>query len=175
MQKLSTELVGKPVYSVQSGELLGILTGFILQSGDLKMVAFTVKVASSQEIHYLLPGDIRYFNAQKILIDSLQNLSVFVDLVRHQHAITENYNIIGKKVETSSGKKLGKVVSFLFDPAHYYVTKINVSPPILQRILTTSLLIARADIVETKAKVIIVKENLAKIKKTAPVVLPQGN
>ncbi len=175
MQKLSTDLMGKPVYSVQSGEPLGLLTGFILQSGDLKMVALTIKVPSSQDVHYLLPADIRYFNTQKILVDSLQNLSVFADLVRHQHAITESYDLIGKKVETASGKKLGKVASFLFDPAHYYVTKINVTPPLLQRVLTTSLLIARADIVETKAKVIIVKENLAKVKKTAPVVLPQGN
>jgi len=175
MQKLSTELLGKPVYSVQSGEQLGIFTDFILQSGDLKIVACTIKVMSSQEVHYLLPADIRYFNTEKILIDSVQKLSVFADLVRHQEAIAHNYNLIGKKVETVSGKKLGKVLNFLFDPAHYYITKINVSPPILQRILTTSLLIDRADIVETKTKVIIVKENLAKIKKTTSAVLPQGS
>jgi len=173
MQKLSSELVGRPIVSVQSSQHLGTLTGFILSNEDLKIVACTVAVPGTKNVHYLLPNDIRFFNAQKILVDSHQNLSEFADLVRYQHTITDNYMLIGKKVETTAGKKLGKVTSFLFDPAHYYVTKLGVTPPLFKKFLVTHLLIDRADIIETKKNTIIVKENVAKIKKSAPAVLPQ--
>jgi sporulation protein YlmC with PRC-barrel domain len=136
------------------------------------MAVCSVQSLDSRVPLYLLPTDIRFFNEQKILIDSDQKLSEFEDLVRYQHVITEHYSVIGKHVITSSGKKLGKVRDFLFDPSHYFLTKLVISPPLLRKFLVASLLIDRNDIIETKKNHIIVKENLAKIKKASPSVLP---
>jgi len=156
MQKLSSELLSKPIVGVQNAETLGILTGFIVKSSDFKIVVCIVTSTVSKNKLYLLPSDIRLVNNDKIIIDSHQKLSDFEDLIRYQHDITENYNVIGNKVETSSGKKLGRVSDFIFDPAHFYISKLYVKPGF-------------------KKNTIIVKDNCAKIKKTSPSVLPQSS
>lgn len=175
MQKLSSDFIGKPIVSVQGAEIIGILSSVIIKPSDFKMIVCVVSPLISKNKLYLLPGDIRLFNNDKIIIDSHQKLSEFEDLVRYQHDIINNYNVIGKKVETTSGKRLGKVSSFMFDPAHYYISKLYVRPGILKSIVVTNLLIDRADVVDTKKNTIIVKDNFAKIKKTSPSVLPQSS
>lgn len=175
MQKLSSELLSKPIVGVQNAETLGILTGFIVKSSDFKIVVCIVTSTVSKNKLYLLPSDIRLVNNDKIIIDSHQKLSDFEDLIRYQHDITENYNVIGNKVETSSGKKLGRVSDFIFDPAHFYISKLYVKPGLLKSLMITNLLIDRADVVDVKKNTIIVKDNYAKIKKTSPSVLPQSS
>ncbi len=175
MQIIASEFIGLNVVSVQSAEVLGVINGFVLKPEDLKIIVFSLQTFSSREKHYLLPRDIRHFNNQKVLIDSLQNISEFSDLVRYQHDITNDYALIHKPVETVGGKKLGRVVDYMFDPAHYYITKLKVRPRLLSGIFVSSLLIDRSSIVETKQNVIIVKDNFAMIKKTATVPLPQNS
>lgn len=172
MQVLSTQFIAKPIMSVQSSDILGTVKGLIIKQESLKIVAIAVKVGKSNNEHYLLPADIRFFNKEKILVDSYQKLSEFEDLVRYQYDITNNYNLIAKKVKTSSGKKLGKVKEFMFDPAHWFVTKLSIKPQFVRNVFYTKLLIDREDIVKTEDRAIIVKDNYAKLKKPAAVVLP---
>lgn len=173
MQKLASEFIGLPIVSVQNADNLGNVTGLIIKSNDLKIILCTVTVIGSREKHYLLPRDIRHFNNQKVLVDSIQNVSEFTDLVRYQHDIANNYELISKRVVSVNGKNIGKVINFIFDPDNFYVTKLNVKPGILKNLLVTNLLIDRASIVETQKNVILIKDNFAKVKKTASVALPQ--
>ena len=172
MQKLSSEFIGLPVVSVQSSDELGRVTGLIIKSEDLKIVLCEVLIPTTRTQHFLLPRDIRFFNEEKVLVDSIQNITEFDDLVRYQHTITDNYELLGKRVETTTGKKLGRVRNFTFDPTHFMVNKLHVKPNIFKSLMVTSLLIDRSSIIETKKDVIVVKENYAKVKKTAPVALP---
>ncbi len=175
MQKLSSDLLEKPVVGVQNAEILGTINGFIVRPDDFKIVVCIVTPIVSKTKLYLLPSDIRLVNNNKIIIDSHQKLSEFEDLVRYQHDITNNYNVIGNKVETTTGKKLGRVKDFIFDPAHFYISKLYVRPRIFKTFLVTNLLIDRADVIDVKKNTIIVKDNFAKIKKASPSVLPQSS
>ncbi len=172
MQKLCSNFIGLPIVSVQSSEPLGMLSDLVIKSEDLKIVLIIV-TTSAKEKKYLLPRDIRFFNNQKVLVDSIQNISDFDDLVRYQNDIIHNYTLIGKRVVSASVKRIGKVTNFSFDPAHFYVTKLNVTPGLFKNFLVTNLLIDRSSIVETKKNMIVVKDNFAKIKKTATAPLPQ--
>ncbi len=172
MQILSSQFVGKPIISVQTSEIIGYIKDMVTKQEDLKIVALCVSQPHQKESYYLLPSDIRFFNKDKVIVDSFQKLSEFSELVRYQHDITSNYRIIKKRVKTSSGKKLGRVVDYMFDPAHYFVTKLNVKPLLLQNIVYTKLLIDRDDIIDTQKNYIIVKDNFAKLKKPATAVLP---
>ncbi len=174
MQKLSSSFIGLPVVSVQSSEPLGLLSDLVVKSEDLKIVLLVVSShAKSKSKKYLLPRDIRFFNNKKVLIDSVQNLSDFDELVRYQNDILNSYRLPGKRVESASEKKIGKVTNFSFDPAHFYVTKLNVNPGFFKNFLVTNLLIDRSSIVETKKNTIVVKDNFAKVSKTATAPLPQ--
>ncbi|MDQ5943815.1 MAG: PRC-barrel protein [Patescibacteria group bacterium] len=175
MQKLSSDLLEKPVVGVQNAEILGTITGFIVRPDDFKIAVCIVTPLVSKSKLYLLPSDIRLVNNNKIIIDSHQKLSEFEDLVRYQHDITNNYSVIGNKVETTTGKKLGRVKDFIFDPAHFYISKLYVRPRIFKTFLVTNLLIDRADVIDVKKNTIIVKDNFAKIKKASPSVLPQSS
>ena len=175
MQKLSSELLEKPVVGVQNSEVLGTISGFIINSSDFKIIVCIVSSPISKHRLYLLPSDIRLVSHDKIIIDSHQKLSEFEDLIRYQHVITQGYNVIGCKVSTTSGKRLGRVKDFIFDPAHFYISKLYVNPGILKAFIVTNLLIDRADVIDVRKNTIIVKDNYAKIKKASPSVLPQSN
>jgi len=175
MQKLSSDLLTKPVVGVQNAEILGTITGFVIRPDDFKIVVCVVTPIISKTKMYLLPSDIRLVNDNKVIIDSHQKLSEFEDLVRYQHDITNNYTVIGNKVETSNGKKLGRVKDFIFDPAHFYISKLYVRPRMLKVFLVTNLLVDRADVIDVKKNTIIVKDNFAKLKKESPSVLPQNS
>lgn len=172
MQVLFTQFVGKPVIGVQNSDHLGILKDVVIKQESLKIIALAVSLKHKKESYYLLPNDIRFFNKDKILVDSFQKLSELSELIRYENDILHNYKIIGKKVQTVSKKKLGKVSNYMFDPAHYYVTKLSVKPNIFKSFLYTKLLIDRDNIIDTNKKYITVRDNYAKLKKSVPAVLP---
>jgi len=173
MQKRIEDFLGKPVVSIQSAAILGTIVNLVIQSGDLKIVACEISVQNTKEKLYLLPNDIRFLNNDKVLINSVQSLTEFDDLVRYQHNILHNYQLTGKQVETVSGKKLGKVVGYVFDADHFIVKKLSVKQGMFKSLIATDLLIDIADIIDTKPKMIVVKDNLIDLKKASPSVLPQ--
>lgn len=171
MQKLCSELIGGMVFGIQNGQEIGRISNFVVSSSDLKIIAYVVEPNFTKNNLYLLPGDIRLMDGPKVLVNSEENLSEFDELIRFQHAITENYKIITSRVITSSGKRIGKVIDFMFDSEISYITKISVVPTLLKKLLVTNLLIDRADIVDTKPGLIIVKDNLVKSSESSAKVL----
>lgn len=173
MQHLHSGIIGKPIMSITGAEILGIVTGIVIKPQSLHMIACELKVPMEKAHQYLLFNDIRYFNNQKILVNDKHAISEYADLVRYQDDIDNNYQLVGKRVQTVSGKRLGKVTNFVYDAQHFFVCKLHVAPTLFKSLLITKHIIDRNDIIETKPRAIIVKDSLASIKKTTPSILPQ--
>jgi ribosomal 30S subunit maturation factor RimM len=105
-----------------------------------------------------------------MIIDSHQNLSEPEELLRHQEVLNHPFTLVGCKVVTQGGKKLGRVKDFSTDTQHFFVNKLNVVAPFWMLPFNNRFLIDRADIVDVEKSRIVVKD--AAIKATEAVTKP---
>jgi len=174
MQLLASSLIGVNVLSIHSGQNLGKIAGWLVASKDLKIELFIVEVLDKKQL-YLMTADIRSLGVgakSLVIIDSADKLSEKEDLLRHQDIIESKFNLMGLKVVTQSGKKVGKVKDLSIDYQDFFILKLHIKAKVLQRITNERLMIDRTDIVELKKDRIIVKDGYAKTKQSYAKVLP---
>ena len=75
-----------------------------------------------------------------------------------------NFELIGLKVETKKGSKLGKVVDYTVDTETFKAHQLIIRRPTLKAILDPELIIPRKEIVEVTDYKIIVKDEEEKIR-----------
>ena len=78
-----------------------------------------------------------------------------------------NFNVVGLKVETKKGSKLGKVTDFTVTSDNFSVQQIIVKRPAIKSFLDPELIIPRAEIVEITDYKIIVRDEEKVIKERA--------
>lgn len=174
MQILASSLIGANVLSIHSGQNLGKISGWLVSTKDLKIELLVVS-ANDKKTLYLMANDIRSLgNGAKsmIIIDSSDKLSEKEDLLRHQDLIGSKFDLMGLRVATQSGKKIGKVKDLSIDFQDLYILKLHIKAKVLQRITNERLLVDRTDIVEIKKDRIIIKDSYAKTKQSYAKVLP---
>ncbi len=85
-------------------------------------------------------------------------------MIRIDEILKLNFELVGLKVVTKKGKKLGKVSDYLVDSEGYYVQKIIVQRPLAKSLIDPELTIDREEIVEIDDYKIVVKDEEAKLK-----------
>jgi sporulation protein YlmC with PRC-barrel domain len=118
-----------------------------------------------------------------ILIHHNEQLMEPDDLVRLQSLLEKNYELVGKRVVTKSGKKLGTVSDYVVLSESWHVQKIHVQPSIVKMFAQGDLIIDRQQIIsvsdsqvtvhdattQTKVKKSVIdKESLLRKLKTEP-------
>lgn len=174
MHRLATEIIGATVFSVHTGNRIGEVTGLLVRHKDFKIELLVVKTPEIEKSLYLLSSDIRAYDNNKIIIDSYQELSEADDLLRHQVLIKEDSKLFNSKVETHSGKYLGKVKDYSLDTNHFFINKIYITANWPLRLLHERLIVDRADIIEVNNKKIIVRDATIKAKSNAKVLPAQS-
>lgn len=172
MQRLASEIIGSKLFTVHTGGPIGIVTGLLVRRKDLKVELFKIKLFEDNSIRYLLTSDIRTYEAGKIIINSYQELSEPDELLRHQELIKEEFVLFSVKVETQSGKRIGKIKDYGIDTAHYFATKLHIRAGFLQRIMHERLIIDRSDILDITKSKIVVRDATIKAKASNAKVLP---
>ncbi len=171
MQRLASEFIGRAVYSVHSADQIGIIKSLLVRESDLKVELIVVVTLSSTQGSYLLPSDIRFENSKKIIINSHHDLSEAEDLLRYKQSIQKPFLLLGCKVVTQTGKKLGKVRDYSLDTQHFFINKIHVSN-LWGTLISDKLIIARSDIVDVDRAKVTVRDGVVKIKKANAKPLP---
>lgn len=169
MQRLASQIIGAQLFSVHTGSKIGEITGLLVREKDLKLELLVAKVPDSNLVLYLLSNDIRAFDGNKIIIDSYDKLSEAEDLLRHQDIIKTRQNFFGIKVQTQSGKQLGKVKDYSVDITHFFAAKLHIRANLPQRLFHERLIIDRTDIVDMTKDKIIVRDATIKAKSAAKV------
>jgi len=171
MQLTRNQLINLPVISMTTGAKIGKTIDILVDTTTFKIGLVVIKSQFTQK--YLLPSDIRNWDATKILISSGEVLSDQSDLIRFKNLIEDNFNLIGTPVETISQDKLGKVKSFSFDLLNNNIYKIFVQPKgVLKFLLKTQLVISREEIVEVKKDKLVVRDAVSRLAVRSKVVLP---
>ncbi len=158
MLRMIGELEEFPIFSIRTGDVIGKLVEPIIKPGGLKVIAFYVEsLRSSQEL-ILGSEDIREVTPGGVIVDDSDKLMELDDLVRIQEVIDINFIIIGKRVLTESGGKVGKVQNYAVDDLNWEVAKLYSGRNILRDLSSTGKVIDRKQIVEVTDKKIVVRD-----------------
>lgn len=158
MLVLNTQLDSTNIVSLQTGGMLGAVSGIIIDPRKLQIVAFYVSGALGPGKNVLHISDIREFGPLGFIIDTVDDIMPLDDsLVRLQEVISLNFSLLGKQVVTEQNKILGKVIEYVIETGGFYVQKIHVSQSLLKNFSNSNLIIHRSQIVELSDKRIIVR------------------
>ena len=165
----ATRLVGMPVLSVRAGGAVSRISEIIVDPFLLKIMAFRLQggVVAKGSADYMMSSSIREYSSYGIVIDDVEELVVSSDVVHLVDILEYNFSLIGMKVESRKGSKLGKIIDFTVDSDNFEVQQLIVKRPIIKSLMDPELTIARKEIVEVTNDKIIIKDEEKKLKEKA--------
>ena len=163
----ASKLIGAPILSMQSAGPIGAIAGSIVDPNSLKILAFYISGPLVKNTNILDTKSIREYSKYGCVVDSIEDLAEKDDIIKVSKIIDLNFSLIGLKVETKKGTKLGKVIDFTITPDDFSVQQIVVKRPLVKSFLDPELIIPRAEIVEITDYKIIVKDEEKVIKARA--------
>ncbi len=172
MLKLSTALVNIPVLSLRTNSPIAVTQEPIFNPHNLKLVGWYCRDNFSKARLVLLTKDIRDIIDQGILVNDHDVLSEPSELIRMEELLKLNFQLLGKRVITSDGSKLGKVNDYAIDATSFLVQKIYVGQLLIRSLSDGNLSIDRNQIVEITPHKIVVQELTQSIKESLPATVP---
>ena len=164
----ASRLIGTPILSMQSASAIGYIAATIVDPETFKIIAFRLDgraINSTNEI--LDTKSIREYSSLGCVIDSINELVSATDIVKISKVLSLKFNLIGLKVETKKGTKLGRIIDYTATPDNFTVQQIIVKRPLVKSFSDPELTIPRKEIVEVTDTKIIVKDEEKTIRERA--------
>lgn len=165
-----SRLLGCPVLSLHVGGRIASVSELIIDPDDLKIVACRVEgPLVGKEVGGILPIDsVREFSRLGMIVDSADEFVQEDEIIRIRDIIKLNFHLVGLKVESKQGAKLGKVSDFTLEPATWRVQQLIVQRPLIKAFLDPELTISCNRIEAIDDYKIIIKEETEKTKAKTP-------
>ena len=165
----STRLTDFPVLSLHIGGRIARVVAPIVDPNDLKIIAYRVDgPLVGREVGDILPvSSIREYSPIGFIVDSSDELVAADDIVRVRDVLALHFDLVGLKVVSRKGTKLGKVIDYTADADSGLIQQLIVQRPIFKALIDPELTISRSQIHEVTDYEVIVKDEEAKIRKTA--------
>ena len=152
--------------SLQTGGPVARTVLPVIDPNNLKIEGFYCLTNDRQQ-QILLSQDIRDILSQGIVVNDHTVLTDESDLVRLQDILRIKYAVLGKKVVTQNGRKLGKVEDYACDTQSMYIQKLYVVPTFIKGLAGGQLGVDRSQIVEITNDKIIVQDLEQRVQDTA--------
>ncbi len=174
MYMLSDQIINLPIASLQTGAPIGNISGIVLSAGNLEIQAFECNVPQSGVGRPILSlRDIRQLTHDCLIIDSIDEISDASDIIRLADYLATNLKLPGLPVFTVSGKKLGKIDTYTVNTQTMMVQKLYIHPTFLTSLVSGTLTIDRAQIVDVTVTQIIVRDTGVEAGAKSIVALPK--
>ena len=164
---VGSKLLGYPVLSLHVGGEIARTDTAIINPDGLQIVAYTLSGAilkNSDVGNILEVSDVRELSPRGMIVDSSDDFVIREDIIRLDEIMKLNFRLIGLKVVSQDGKKLGKVSDYTVDSGSFMVYQIIVQRPTMKALLDPELTINRSQIVEIDDYQIIIKNEEEKVK-----------
>lgn len=164
-----SRLIGTPILSMQAAGPIATVAAAIIDPNNLKILGLKLSgplVAHSNE-NLIDVKSIREYSRYGCIIDSADELIAEDDVIKIKNVLELNFDLIGLKVETKQGTKLGRVSDYTLTSEDFMVQQIIVRRPALKALVDPELTISRKEIVEVTDYKIIVKDEEKVIKEKA--------
>lgn len=172
MLVVGSNLVNYPVLSLHLGGLLSHTVEPIIDPESLAVIAYTLnerEIDDPEVGDILMIEDVREFSENGLIVDSADRLVTREDVIKLDKVMELEFNLIGLKVVTKDGKKLGKVIDYTLDSGTFSIFQIIVQRPFFDSLVDPELTINRSQIVEIDDEKITIKHDKQKVR------LPKAN
>lgn len=164
-----SKLNNTKILSLHVGGPIAKIQKVVIDPNNLKIIAFEVAgpVIGGDVGNILDVTDIREIANIGMIIDSTDDLMQQDDVIKIAKIMELNFTLIGLKVKTKKGSKLGKVADYILDTETFTIHQLIVHRPAAKAFLDPELTIPRSEIVEINDYEIIVKDEEKTVKKKA--------
>ena len=164
-----SKLLGCPILSLHVGGKIAEVQAPIIDPSDLKIIAYKIDGPTIRdEVGNILQTQrVREFSNIGMIVDSSDDFVFLDDVVRLKEIADLHFNLIGLKVETKKGSRLGKIIDYMVDTEDFQVRQILVKRPAIKALMDPELLISYSQITEVTDDKVIVKSEEDKLKKAA--------
>ena len=140
-----SRLINCPILSLHVSGTIAQVVEPVVDPNDLKIIAFKVEgPLVGREAGNVLPvHSIREFSRLGMIIDSIDELVEEEEVINIKNILELNFSLVGLKVQTKKGEKLGKVADFSVEPESWQIQQIIVQRPWLKSFLDPELIISR--------------------------------
>jgi uncharacterized protein YrrD len=155
------------ILSLRDGGRVADVISPVIDPENLRVVALRVNgptVVMGETGDVLQISDVREISNIGMIVDSPDDFVSNGDVVKLDKILGFNFRVIGMRVETKKGKKLGKVIDYIVDSGTFNIVQIVVKRPVFSGINDNELVISRGDIIEMDDYKIIVKDATVKSK-----------
>ena len=161
----ASKLIGAPVLSVQAGGQIANISGLIIDPDSLKIVAFRVAgPAVNRNENIMDVSSVREYSNYGFVIDNIEELVGTNDVVKISQVLALNFDLVGLKVVTKKGTRLGKISNYTLTSEDFVVQQIIVKRPVLKSFSDSELTVSRKEIVEIDDYKVVVKDEEKTIK-----------
>ena len=156
----SSKLIGTAILSLELGKAIGQISDIIVDPDTLKIIAFRLEggLVPRSGANLLATSSVREYSSYGMVIDSTDELISPDDVVKISEVLKLNFSLIGLKVESKKGHRLGKVIDYTTTSDDFIVQQIIVKRPTLKSFVDSELTIHRREIVEITDYKIIVRD-----------------
>ena len=119
MLLVGSKMIGMPVLSLHVGGAIAQTTEAIIDPEDLRVIAYSLDgpiIRNDPEVGNILDiSDVREVSNSGLIIDSTDRLVEREDVIKIDNILNLNFNLVGLKVVTQAGKKLGRIADYTID------------------------------------------------------------
>ena len=157
-----------PVVSLHVGGPVASIREAVIDPEDLKVVAYVLEgpiIKNDPDVGNILDTkDVREVSNSGLIVDSTDRFTTREDVIRFDEIMNLNFSLIGLKVVTQDGKKLGKVVDYTLDSGTFMIYQLIVQRPFMSSLMDPELTINRSQIIEIDDFKVTIKHDKAEVK-----------
>jgi len=151
MLVIGSKMINNPILSLHVGDQIAATQRAIVDPEDLRVIAYTLTgpLLNDPEVgNILMTDDVRELGPNGLIIDSIDRLVNREDIIHLDEVMSLNFNLIGLRVVSEDGKKIGKIVDYTLDSQSFMVYQLIVQRPMFASFNDPQLTVNRSQIVE---------------------------
>lgn len=161
-------MIGMPVLSLHVGGAIAKTTHAIIDPENLGVVAYKLDgpiIKNDPEVGDILDvKDIRDLSNDGIIVDSADRFTTRDEVIKFDKIMKLHFNLVGLKVVTQSGKKVGKISDYTLDSESMIIYQLIVQRPFVSSLIDPTLTINRSQIIEIDDFKVTIRHDKAQIK-----------
>lgn len=158
MLKLYESIIGTRVLSLRAGGSVAELIAPIVNPNNLYIEGWFVKDNRSQSQLILVSSDIREVLPQGIVINDYEVLVEPSELIRLREIMEIDFQPVGLRVVSESGKKYGKITDYAYEASNSFIQKLYAAQSLVKNFSGGTLSIDRSQIVEVTNQKIVIED-----------------
>lgn len=163
-----SKLIGMPVLSLHVGGEIARTTHAVIDPDTLGVVAYELEgpiIKNDPEVGDILDiKDIRELSNDGIIVDSADRFTTREDVIKFDKIMKLHFNLVGLKVVTQNGKKIGKISDYTLDSDSMIIYQLIVQRPFASSLIDPTLTINRSQIIEIDDFKVTIRHDKAQIK-----------